>query len=207
MSQIRTPPSLNWLLDKRARIHGEIIKFEKSHSQAVVQAKQQVLAAENSLDQARKKLSNIESIGPRILESLHKDLQAIDKTMGLHDIQINPDVISPICTPDAEKLLPFGALTRSIFEGLKLADGKSMTTFEIVDFVIVRNGLKLSEEGKQAIYDKTRYRLKLLCNDKKIRRIHQVKGAIIGRWALADDPSLLNSALNPKRGRPRKKSC
>ena len=46
MSQIRTPPSLKWLIDKRARLLGEITKYEKSSIEHIAKAK-------GALDQAK----------------------------------------------------------------------------------------------------------------------------------------------------------
>lgn len=205
MSSIRTPPSLKWLIDKRARLLGEINKLEKSQDKNVEDAKKRVVDAENSLEHAKQELTYAETSVPKIIEILRRDLQAVDTTLGLHDIQIAPDIIPPIHTPDAERYSDHGAMTRAIFERLKLAGGQSVSTFEFTDYVAVAIGFKLSDNNYQAFRKKISWRLKNLCAKGKVRRLHQVKGAIVGRWILPDDPAVLEAVFHPQYGRPSKK--
>lgn len=205
MSSIRTPSSLKWLIDKRARLLGEINKLKNSHHKNVEDAKKRVVKAEMSLEHAKQELAHLESTVPRIIEILHSDLKAVDNTLGLHEIQINPDIIPPIRTQDAERHSSHGGMTRAIFECLKLAGGQSVSTFELTEHVAVVIGLKLTVENYQEFRKKISWRLKGLCSAGKIRRLHQVKGCIVGRWILTDNPSKLDAALHPKYGRPCKK--
>ncbi len=204
MSSIRTPSSLKWLIDKRARLLGEINKLESSRDKKLEDARRRVLEAENSLEQARQELACVESSLPMIIESLRGDLQAVDNTLGLHEIQINPDIIPPIRTQDAERHSDHGAMTRAIFERLKLAGGQSVSTLEFTDYVAVAMGLELTDNNYQEFRKKISWRLKCLCTEGKIRRLHQVKGSLVGRWMLPDDPAVLEAALRPKYGRPRR---
>lgn len=203
MSSVRTPSSLKWLIDKRARLLGEVNKLERSQTKNVEAAKKRVLKAENSLAQARQELVYAESSVPLIIEVLRSDLQAVDNTLALHEILINPDIIPPIRTQDAEKHSEHGAMTRAIFERLKLAGGQSVSTFEITDYVAIALDFKLTDKNYQDFRLKISWRLKNLCAQGKVRRLHQVKGAIVGRWILPDDPAILDAALHPKYGRPR----
>lgn len=205
MSSVRIPSSLKWLIDKRARLLGELIKHEKSLPDRIDDARKKLLVAEHSFKRARQELATIESAGPRIIEILRNDLQALDNALGYHEIQINPEIIHPIRTQDAERLSDHGRMTRAIFECLKFACGCSLSSLEITDYVAVKLGITITDDNYQTFRKKVSWRLKNLCVDGKIRRLHQVKGAVIGRWALPDDPSLLQLALTPsKLGRPRK---
>lgn len=67
----RIPPSLNWLINKRARLAGDITKAEKRANELY-----------------RLKLKEI--------EVLRRDLSIIDATIRLHEIQIDPKCIRPI---------------------------------------------------------------------------------------------------------------
>jgi hypothetical protein len=206
MSRIRTPSSLKWLLDKRARLLGELIKHENSLPGRIDDARKKLLAAEHNFERARQELATIESAGPRIIERLRLDIQALDNALGHHEIQINPELIPPIRTPDTERYSDHGKMTRAIFECLKMAGGHSASTLEIADHIAIELGLSITDDTYQTFRKKVNWRLKNLCRDGKIRRLHQVKGAIIGRWALPDDPALLQLALTPsKLGRPRRK--
>lgn len=207
MSSIRTPSSLKWLIDKRARLLGEIIKLEKSHPKQIDEAKRRVAEAEDLLKQSTEDLASVKATGTRLIETLRRDLQSVDNTLGLHEIQINPELIAPLRTQDAERHSSHGGMTRAIFERLKLAGGKSVTTLELTDYVAIAMGLELTDENYQEVKEKIRWRLKNLCAEGKIRRLHQVKGCIVGRWTLPDDPAILEAILHSQHGRPRKKSC
>jgi len=204
MSLIRTPPSLKWLIDKRARLLGEINKLENSYGKKLEDAKKQIIVAENSLEHAKRELAYVESAVPMIIESLRKDLQGVDNTLGLHEIQINPDIIPPIRPQDAALSSNHGAMTRAIFERLRLAGGQSVSTFEFTDYVAIAIGLELTDNNYQEFRKRISWRLKKLCSEGKIQRLHQVKGAIVGEWILSDDPAILEAALHRKYGRPRK---
>lgn len=206
MSSIRTPSSLKWLIDKRARLLGEINKLERVQAKNLEDAKKRVLDAENALALAEQELAYAESSAPQIIEVLRIDLQAVDNTLGLHEIQINPDIIPPIRTQDAERYSNHGAMTRAIFERLKLAGGQSVSTFELTDYVAIALEVKLTDKNYQEFRQKISWRLKCLCAQGKVRRLHQVKGAIVGRWMLPDDPEVLEAVFHPKYGRPRKES-
>ena len=53
MSQIRTPPSLKWLIDKRARLLGEISKRECTQSTAIESAETALEKAQYLLNYER----------------------------------------------------------------------------------------------------------------------------------------------------------
>ncbi len=110
----RIPPSLNWLIDKRARVSGEIEKTKRSLKQA------QLLIAE--------------------LEELEAKLKAIDTTLNLHDIQVDISLIKPITSSYYRLKIPYGELTKSILTCIKLYGTLSpVSKSTIVDFVITRH--------------------------------------------------------------------
>lgn len=68
----RIPPSLNWLIKKRARLSGEILKIKKC-------------------------LSKVQSL-VELLNKKEKDLAAIDYSLSLHEIQVDLELIIPVRT-------------------------------------------------------------------------------------------------------------
>jgi hypothetical protein len=142
----RIPPSLNWLIDKRARISGEIEKTRRSLKQA------QSLIVE--------------------LEELETKLKAIDSTLQLHDIQIDISLIKPIATNYYRLKIPHGELTKSILTCIKLYGELSpVSKSTIVDFVITRHFDFDAEEIEMSrIRDSIHNRLKNLCRDGVIDR-------------------------------------
>lgn len=109
----RLPSSLKWLVDRRARVDGEIRKIEKSLKQC------QTLAAD--------------------LAALKELLASVDKTLGLHDIRIEPERIPPIRSQEVRVTLPYGELARSILLCLRLNSGRPVSSREITDFIAIRN--------------------------------------------------------------------
>lgn len=66
------PPSLSWLIKKRARLSGEILKIKKS-------------------------LSKVQSL-VELLNKKERDLAAIDYSLSLHEIQVDLTLITPVRT-------------------------------------------------------------------------------------------------------------
>ena len=175
MSQIRTPPSLKWLIDKRSRLLGEIAKYE---------SKNQVKKAQTELEKAKYRLTYEKSIRPKIISVLQSELAAIDIALGLHEVKINPEAIPQTNTYDTPRKLPHGSMTRSIFECLKLAGGHAMTTSDIAAFVAIKNGINSSESSFFDFRESIRCRLKNLQREGKIERTAIGSRALDARWKL-----------------------
>jgi len=144
----RIPPSLNWLIDKRARISGEIEKTRRSLKQA------QSLIVE--------------------LEDLEIKLKAIDTTLKLHDIQVDIGLIKPISSNYYRLKIPHGELTKSILTCIKLYGSLSpVTKSTIVDFVIARHfDFDADKIAISQIRASIHNRLKNLCRDGVIDRCY-----------------------------------
>ena len=110
----KIPSSLKWLIDKRARLDAEIQRTQKSLASA---------------KQLRGDLSKLE-----------EDLAAIDRSLGLHDIQVRVENIKPVRSHYVRVNLPRGELTRSILLCLRLRDGNPARMGEIVSFIEARQG-------------------------------------------------------------------
>lgn len=175
MSQIRTPPSLKWLIDKRSRLLGEIAKYEGTD---------QVKKAQAELKHAQYRLTYEKSIRPKIISVLQSELEAIDIALGLHEVRIDPRIIPETRTYDVARKLPYGNMTRSIFECLKLADGRAMSTTDIAAFVAIKNGIDTSDRGFFDFRESIRCRLKNLQLDGKIERASIGNRALDARWKL-----------------------
>lgn len=157
----RLPSSLKWLIDRRARVAGEIAHIEASL------AKCQRLADE--------------------LRPLKELLQSVDQTLSLHDIAIDATQIPPIRSNRVRINLPHGALTRAILTCLKVNDGMHVTTDEIAAFVVVRNiDLNSDPSSMAELRLAVRYRLKNLCRRGIVERQHQVRGNDTGLWILKE---------------------
>jgi len=80
----RIPPSLKWLIDKRARLAGEIRKTKLAVERAHLIVNE--------------------------LKALEETLSALDKTFELHDIRIDVNLIKPVNSKYVRLSLPHGSL-------------------------------------------------------------------------------------------------
>src|SRR5574340_341251 len=133
----KIPSSLKWLIDKRARLAGEIRKTRS----ALATAKQLI----------------------EELSKLEDDLAAIDRSLGLHEIQIQVDYIQPVRSRYVRIKLPRGELTKSILLCLRLREGVPARMSEIGAFIEARHGDLSATVGSRATLHKALHtRLKTL---------------------------------------------
>lgn len=156
----RLPSSLKWLIDRRARVAGEIEKIERM------------------LAECQRLVDDI-----RPLKDL---LTSIDQTLALHEISIDVSLIQPIKSQELRLNLPHGELTRGILLALKLAGGMPMST-DAVTSVVVARYTELSAEPISATELRTsvRYRLKNLCAQGLVKRQRSGNGARTPTWTLS----------------------
>jgi len=105
----RTPSALKWLITKRSRFSGALLKLD---------------------DERARLCDKIASLDCRAA-ALHKQLAALDETIGLHEIPVDPEDIRPVRPHARARLLPHGQMSRIIFAELRLA-GDWLSTTEVV---------------------------------------------------------------------------
>lgn len=157
----RIPSSLNWLIDKRARLDAEIRKTEIS------------LAKAKGL------------IGE--LSALRSHLEAIDRTLELHEVKIDVNLIESVRSHYVRVKLPYGELTRSILMCLRLHEGeRPVSTSEIVSFIAARHAdLDVQPERRVRLTLSVHNRMKSLVRNGVIKRHHPLKSNANGLWSLA----------------------
>lgn len=116
----RLPPSLNWLIDKRARIDGELQRTEK-----YLLKNQRVF--EKYLQMQRE------------VPVLRNPLNSLDQILGLHEVQINPQLIPAIRGKACKHELPYDEITKSIFRRLQMADDQPASSSEITEYLAQRS--------------------------------------------------------------------
>ena len=139
MTTIRTPPSLKWLLNKRARLLGDIQRLENTLPERTAKSREKVVQAELQLCKAKKMLSYEEKILAQGVLTLRKDIDAIDTALSMHHIQIDPEIIPSIRSQNSIRATAYGEMTRCIFECLKQCAGRSLPTTEVALFVAIRH--------------------------------------------------------------------
>jgi hypothetical protein len=157
----RIPPSLKWLIDKRARIHGEILRKNRQHQ------------------------INFED-GTKSLKCLQEDIQAIDRVIGLHDIHVNPSDIPPIRPQICKFKLPYGMATRLIYEYFRQSQDEYSSTPMIVDYAARKIGIsrKSNTYEYQSLYACFCRRLCILASHGKLKGRKRENRRDVKYWAL-----------------------
>lgn len=158
---VRIPPSLSWLIDKRARLDGEIRRTRAS------------------LAKARHLIEE--------LSTLEEDLAAIDRTLELHEIKVDVRDIAPINTQYVRVKLPHGSLTQSILLFLRLREGVPARMSEIVSFIEARYAdIDALAESRGKLSRSVHYRLKSLARQGVLKRHHFAHENSEGIWSLME---------------------
>ena len=158
----RIPPSLNWLIDKRARLSGEIIKVKKS-------------------------LAKVEHLVNK-LRKLEVALESIDNSLKLHDIQIDIENIKPKRTNLYKLKFPFGLLDEYVFEYL-VANIESLPVQkpEIVELLILKH---LEFDSTPVPYNQASravsQTLARLFRKGRVIRYHSSDSCFPGSWGLSE---------------------
>ncbi len=187
---MKIPSSLKWLIDKRARLLGEIAQVEKATPESQLKLSKKIAHAEFQLIRLQHQLATLRTQQiqarnrPQYLEVLRADMAAIDRALEQHDIQINPELIKPIRSQWAEKFLAHGEITRKIYTCLKAGYPEPQTTTEVTVFILSATEMQLNPNEFMEFKLRVSRRLSHLAWEKKILRLHEVKTCQEGQWTL-----------------------
>ena len=157
-----TPPSLKWLVDRRARL---LARAKQLNKQA---------------DAGRQRAADCDAEQ----EQVRRDIAALDRVLSLHEIRIDPEFIQPKKTQEAERLLPWNHLTRNILACLRRANGEWCSTTHIVMFVAEKAKKDIDETTYAILRLSIRSRLRKLRVAGKVIRRHAGNTGYEGYWAL-----------------------
>lgn len=155
----RIPPSLVWLIDKRARIDGEMKKTQQS------------------LERLTRLLAR--------LETAEKRLAALDAEIANHPLSLEPKKSGTYATQHHRRLpLPKGELTRCIMECLGQANGNPVTRAEMLEFIFARYPqFNSADYYRRWIWDVVKARLKILVERGVAQRHHDRRTHVAGVWS------------------------
>ncbi len=191
---MRLQSSLKWLIDKRARLLGEINSLEKRLPHSQIELNREIARTEIRLAQLNSRLAQLKQQRTdtdehlSYIAGLRSDLNAIDGALKQHDVQISPESIKPIRPQRSNQYLSHGEITRQIFACLKAAYPDPRTAMDVVGFIVSGCKIELSTAERLDLRFRIRQRLSYLTWQKKILRLHGVKTQEEGRWTLR--PSL-----------------
>ena len=161
----RTPPSLAWLIDKRARLAGRIENATK------------VIDAARKLEIKRVKM--------------RADLAAIDRALEMHEIRVDVECIIPIAPIERRIRLPYGILTKTLLQFLR--ESGEPLSIDALTMMLINRCVNVQEgasdpSGHQLAFKKlrlsVRYRLKNLASNGVISRAPCPHGSKGPCWTL-----------------------
>ncbi|MDN3577083.1 hypothetical protein QWZ03_09930 [Chitinimonas viridis] len=189
MSNIHIPPSLKWLITKRARLLGSLNK----QAEVAQTLGSRVIEMEESLQALREEHQS----ALRRARSMEEAIEAIDIAFSLHEVVIDPLHIPPIRTQEAARHLGHGELTRLIYRSLAQGRPDGVFTSEIAYFVAEHGHLPQEGGSFQRLKLDVRKRLRTLWNEGKVERLHEAKTQFEGRWRLPARTPDLSVRLEP----------
>lgn len=184
MNSFRTPSSLKWLIDKRARLLGALLELRAQNTQQIVESDAVITVLEKRLAAALQLHEDAEAQFQEKENQLISRLSAIDMAMSMHEIQISPEKIPPRRTQKAVRIFDHGDITRGIYKALKAANDKPLSAMEVVFFLIAEYGLDLHDDELKIFRRKIRKRLQHLAWEGKLSPIHESITRKEGRWRL-----------------------
>ena len=110
-----TTPSLKWLINRRARLDGELQKIQLAESLRTATAERQLVEIRASLKDADENEATRACIFERTYEALQRDLATTDLHLRQHEISIDPTIISKVRSQDNLVLTDYGLVSRLIY--------------------------------------------------------------------------------------------
>lgn len=172
MSTYRIPPSLNWLIRNRRVIAGRL--------QIAAEEKSKI---EDNLEQAKKLIQRYDIISQQITV-LEQDLAAIDRSLSLHEIQIDISQLECLRPHRNTYFFKRGVLVQSIFTALSNNPNTWLSTTEIAVLVKFITGTNIAADEFPRLRSVVRNRLNGLVYKGKIDNVNTGKLNKEGFWRL-----------------------
>lgn len=193
-----TPSSLKWLIDRRARLSGEIEKVRRQQSAFEAEASAAIKGLQVDLSKAKQNRAIKQSAYDCHLQSLQAMLAAMDMVIQQHEVPVDPALIRAIREHENPAIGKRGHVTRLIFQCLRSSDGNPKTTTEIASYVASRlTQSRLIDDFAQFKYQ-IRKRLGHLVWEGRMDRVHAAQTSVEGRWRLPRATSILQAPQTPQ---------
>lgn len=187
MSEIRTPPSLKWLITVRARLLGDLARQNAQHPLDITAIEHELTLAKQAVANVQRCLTNAEKRHSELQADLSLKLNAIETALSIHPVRIDPALIRPVLSHISGRKSSYGVITRGLYAALRRAEGKPLTTSQMTASIVSDNDLLFDDNAEFIDFrDRVRRRLKNLCLEGKIKRIDPDKKIADGRWGLVE---------------------
>lgn len=179
----KTPSVLKWMINRRARLLGEISKAEKRYGAREIELQKEIDFLQARAQRLQDRLVRIKTIRVKHVAVLQQDLASIDAAMGQHHILIDVDLVRPTRGQDNAWLLPHGVMSRLILRSLREADGGVLDTNQVALFVAEEGKLDIHPDVFRSFKIAIRRRMRALHAAGLLRRIAIGNRTMDSRWA------------------------
>lgn len=179
-----TPPSLKWLINRRARLDGELHKIQLVESSRAEAAERQLVDLRTSLKVEEENEAARLRVFERTYKALQRDLAATDLLLRQHEISIDPTIISKVRSQDNLALTDYGLVSRLIYRYLRGAQGRPCNATQVAAFIADYLNLDCDESIFSDFRYRVRKRMQHLAWEGKLLRVENQRGSIEGRWVL-----------------------
>jgi hypothetical protein len=157
----RTPSSLAWMVAKRMHLAGEIERLEKL-----------------VLD------------GPEQIAKLRTKLAALDETIRMHEVPVDPESLPPRHRRVKKVKLPHGALVTVIYTVLRENGNEPLPTNRFVQAVITEHAIPVDKEIMRCLRRMAISALNDLVRKGRLVPLHPKTTNSEGTWMLSSDGQL-----------------
>lgn len=187
-----TPSSLKWLIDRRSRLSGEILRARKQESTRLSNALAELAKAQATHQELMQ--DNLAAIQQheQHLQALTRALEATDTVLREHEIPIDPNDLPSVSGHTRERIGGYSQITRMIFETLGRATGGSLSTTEVAVSIATRMDVPIAEEDFADFKYRVRKRLGTLVWQGRLERLHLPKTSVEGRWRLPKNRGVIS---------------
>ncbi len=165
----RIPHSLSWLIQKRSELLGELQFAEKNLPKYIKEEEIRI-------------------------KKLKASLKALDGTIRLHHIKLDPKIIEPTRPKNKARYLPHGGYTTLIFDLLRAAYPEPVSSDYLAEKLVEASGFQNTYKRARLT---VRNRMKELCRDGYVKSAYensQLRKSQKGLWTLNPD-----RVQNPKK--------
>lgn len=158
----KTPSSLKWLVGKRSRLAGKLTAYQ----QELVEVEERQLWLQSEIERSAGLIA------------------ALDSTIGLHEIQIEPSNIRST-RPTRKALFGLGTITRSVLAFLRSHPDQWFSTGELVSALCAAERVSQTDYDAEFLRRLLRRRLRAMAANKVLERPEERTGNSEQRWRLS----------------------
>jgi len=183
-----TPQSLKWLINRRARLAGEIAKLDKIESDRITLDKARIDDLTEKLAQAGRSMEFYSGVNATLRKALLDEMAAVDLLMGQHRIKVNPEFIGSIKTRDKVPVGKHGTMIGDILAYLRLANGVPATYTQIAAHIAHSRGIEYSSSAFPDFRKRVQKGLDNLSTKGRVKEVGGPRGRLEGRYILVEMP-------------------